>query len=259
MRETDLGFLEGGIDAGLEVSEITEYAFFELFHVSDWSPKGLERDECEREAKRGRTDLEAEDEGSDDVSAGDVVEAVPEDTADVFLVGEEEAVHAGRGRRVVGVVGGGGMVGGVELVGGSLPSGGSGGEEELELVEMVETLLLEGGEGSGEAVGGDVVGDVVGVVEVVGDLVVELGVAMGVARTCCGLVGVELDGGGDLEDGGWRRIAMMKRHGKRPTLLIPAQFSSHRPLSEQQLINSYITMRSDFYKKELRALQCYIF
>jgi len=71
---------------------------------------------------------------------------------------------------------------------------------------MVETLLLDGGEGPGEAV--------VVLEEAGGDLVVELGMEMGVARTGGGLVGVELDRGGYVESRGGGRIAMMERHGK---------------------------------------------
>ena len=75
---------------------------------------------------------------------------------------------------------------------------------------MVESFLLYGCERPGEAVGWLLV--VRGSDEAGGDLVVELGMEMGVSRACCGLVGVELDGGGNLENRGWRRIAMMERH-----------------------------------------------
>jgi len=58
-----------------------------------------------RERKKKKdTDLETEDEGSDDVGTCDMIEAVPEDTADVLLVWEEETVHARRGWWVVWVV-----------------------------------------------------------------------------------------------------------------------------------------------------------
>jgi len=80
---------------------------------------------------------------------------------------------------------------------------------------MVESLLLDGGEGPGEAVLW-VVGRGL-LEETVGDLVVELGMKMGVARTGRGFVGVELDGGGDLESRSGGRIAMMERHGKGHT------------------------------------------
>ena len=56
-----LGLLEAGVDARLEIAEIAEDALLELFHILDGATKGLE----------------AEDEGTDDVSAGDMIESAP--------------------------------------------------------------------------------------------------------------------------------------------------------------------------------------
>lgn len=118
-----LGLFETGVNTGFEIPEIAEDALFEFLHIPDGPAKGLE----------------SKYEGADDVGAGDVVEAVPEDAGDVFGGGEEEAVEGGVGGGGVGR-GHGGIGGGCEegvVVGGvcvGVPSGGSGGEEELESV-----------------------------------------------------------------------------------------------------------------------------
>ena len=70
METSHLWFLEASVSAGLKVSEITENTLFELLHVPDGAPK------C----------LKAEDECSDDIRAGDVVKAAPEDTGDILLI-----------------------------------------------------------------------------------------------------------------------------------------------------------------------------
>ena len=121
---THLGLLETRIDARLEVTEITEHALLELLHVAHGA------------AER----FEAEDESADNVRAGDVVEAAPEDAGDVLGVGEQEAVEGGVG--TVGVArGDGGRVRASETVV-CVPSGGGGCEEELETVEVGEILAL---------------------------------------------------------------------------------------------------------------------
>lgn len=60
---TYLGFFQSGIYTGLKVAKVTEDALFELFHVPDGPPKGLE----------------PKDQSADDVSSGDMVDAPPED------------------------------------------------------------------------------------------------------------------------------------------------------------------------------------
>jgi len=116
--KTHLWFLEGGIDTWLEVSKITKHTLFEFFHVSDGSSEGLDMGEWGCREKKKDTDLESEDEGSDDICASDMIEAIPQDTTDVFLVWEQETVHAGRGRWMVWVVGGGGhgLIRGIETL-----------------------------------------------------------------------------------------------------------------------------------------------
>ena len=75
---THLWFLERGIHAWFEVSEITEYTFFEFLHVSDWSSKSLYMVEwLSPEKKKKSTYFEAKHEGSDDICARDMIEAVP--------------------------------------------------------------------------------------------------------------------------------------------------------------------------------------
>ena len=72
-----LWLFETGVCARFEVPKVGEDALFELFHV----------------LYRPTESVETEDEGADDVGAGDVVEAAPKDTGDVFGIREEEAVE----------------------------------------------------------------------------------------------------------------------------------------------------------------------
>jgi hypothetical protein len=123
MAATYLGLLERGVCAGLEVSEIREDTFLKLFHVDHGAA------EC----------LEAEDEGTNDVGAGDVVEAVPKNARDILSRGEEKAVEGG----VLGL--------GLWLLRGirRCPAGRGGGEEELEAVELGKEILFLRVEGAG--------------------------------------------------------------------------------------------------------------
>ena len=73
----DLGFLETGVGAGLEIAEVAKDALFEFFDVADGTAKGLE----------------AESEGADDVGACYVEEAVPEDAGDMLVVREGETME----------------------------------------------------------------------------------------------------------------------------------------------------------------------
>ena len=87
-----LGLFETGISPWFEVAEIGKDTLLELLHVL-YGPA---------------ESVETEDEGSDDVGAGDVVEMVPEDAGHVFAGGEEETVEGWMGDW-----GGGGGRGGI--------------------------------------------------------------------------------------------------------------------------------------------------
>lgn len=77
VEELALGLFEGGIGAGLEVSEVGEDALFELLGVLYGAAESLE----------------SEGEAADNVGAGDVEEGVPQNTRDVFAGGEQEAAN----------------------------------------------------------------------------------------------------------------------------------------------------------------------
>ena len=68
--QADLWFFQGCINAWFEIPEVTEDAFFEFFHILDGTTKGFK----------------PKDEGTDDIGARDMIEAVPKDTCDVFLI-----------------------------------------------------------------------------------------------------------------------------------------------------------------------------
>jgi hypothetical protein len=52
---------ETGVGTGLEITEVAEDALFEFFHINDGATESFE----------------AEDEGTDDISSGDMIEARP--------------------------------------------------------------------------------------------------------------------------------------------------------------------------------------
>jgi hypothetical protein len=136
-ERTHLWFLKRGIDTWFEISEITEYTFLELFHVSDGSAKSLYTLESSACRWRGKKYLKSKHEGSDDICTSDMIETVPQYTTDIFLVWEQKAVHAWwRGWVVwmVGGRGGDGLVGGIQRLRGGLPSRGSSGKKELKPV-----------------------------------------------------------------------------------------------------------------------------
>ena len=78
MRISYLWFLEASVSTRFEVSEIAEDTLFELLHVPDGAPEGLE----------------PENECSDDIRASDVVKTAPKDTGDVLLIRQEEAIES---------------------------------------------------------------------------------------------------------------------------------------------------------------------
>jgi len=73
-----LRFLKTSVSTRFEVSEITEDTLFELLHVPDGAPKGLK----------------PENECSDDIRASDVVKTAPQDTGNILLIRQEEAIES---------------------------------------------------------------------------------------------------------------------------------------------------------------------
>ena len=67
-RKTHLGLFETSVNTRFQIPKITENALFELLHIPDGPAKGLE----------------SENEGTDDIGACDVIEAVPEYAGHVF-------------------------------------------------------------------------------------------------------------------------------------------------------------------------------
>jgi hypothetical protein len=110
-----LGLFQTGVNAGLEVTEITEDTLFKLFHVFDWTAKGLK----------------AEDEGTDDVSARDVIEATPEDAGDILLRGQQEAIKVWVTVATIGACQAGRRLGGRRWTRVSRPARGGCCQEEL--------------------------------------------------------------------------------------------------------------------------------
>ena len=68
--QADLWFFQRRINTRFEIPKVTEDALFEFFHILDGTTKGLK----------------PEDEGTDDIGARYMIEAVPKDTCDVFLI-----------------------------------------------------------------------------------------------------------------------------------------------------------------------------
>jgi len=143
-----LGFLERGIIARLEVTEVAEDTLLELFHILDRTAECLGLDEEDVGGERDeRADLETKDKGTDDVCASDVVKTIPEDTGDKLLGGEEETVEGEVGcmcvtvrwRRPAGATADGERQGLRSCAG---PLGGRRGKEEFEAVQMGKLFLL---------------------------------------------------------------------------------------------------------------------
>jgi hypothetical protein len=70
IKERGLWFFQGCVNTRLEISKVAEDALFEFFHILDGTTEGLK----------------PEYEGTDDICARDMIEPVPEDTCDVFLI-----------------------------------------------------------------------------------------------------------------------------------------------------------------------------
>lgn len=77
VEELALGLFQGGISAGLEISEIGEDALLKLFGVFYRTAEGLK----------------SEGQASNDISARDVEESVPKNARDVFACGKEETAN----------------------------------------------------------------------------------------------------------------------------------------------------------------------
>ena len=88
--EADLRFFQRCVDARLEISQVAKDAFFKLLHILHGPTKGLE----------------SKHEGTYDVRTRDMIEAIPENAGDIFLIRKEESIERGMsGVRVRGVFG----------------------------------------------------------------------------------------------------------------------------------------------------------
>ena len=75
---THLWLFETSVGTGLEITEVAEDALFEFFHINDGATESFK----------------AEDEGTDDIGSGDMIEARPKDARDVFARGKEETIES---------------------------------------------------------------------------------------------------------------------------------------------------------------------
>jgi hypothetical protein len=123
VKEGRLWLFERGVVARFEISEVTKYTLLKLFHI----PNGT------------RKSLETKDESANNIGSGDMIEAGPENTRDVFTAGEEEAVKRGvltlgrAWRRLIR----------------RSPTRGGCSEEKLESLEMSDHVLLVHGQRTG--------------------------------------------------------------------------------------------------------------